>query len=48
MIGLTGVVSGLLLPFAPVLTETTTLTWPAPGQPTVSSATLACRTARNS
>ncbi len=40
MIGLTGVVSGLLLPFAPVLTETTTLTWPAPGQPTVSSATL--------
>src|SRR5512139_963037 len=40
LIGLTGVVSGLLLPFAPVLTETTTLTWPAPGQPTVSSAAL--------
>ncbi len=40
LIGLTGVLSGLLLPFAPVLTETTTLTWPAPRQATVSGAAL--------
>lgn len=40
LIGVAGVASGLLLPFAPVVTETTTITWPAPGQPTVSSAAL--------
>ncbi|MBX7454607.1 arabinosyltransferase domain-containing protein [Mycolicibacterium sp. 3033] len=40
LIGLAGVASGLALPFAPVLTETTTISWPAPGQPTVSSAAL--------
>jgi len=40
LVGLTGVVSGLVLPFAPVVTQTTTIVWPAPGQPTVSSTAL--------
>lgn len=32
LLGLAGVLAGLALPFAPVWTDTTTLTWPAPGQ----------------
>ncbi|ULP37542.1 arabinosyltransferase domain-containing protein [Mycolicibacterium rufum] len=40
LVGLTGVVSGLVLPFAPVVTQTTSLVWPAPGQPTVSTTAL--------
>ncbi|MBB2989496.1 arabinosyltransferase C [Mycolicibacterium iranicum] len=40
LVGLTGVLTALALPFAPVLTETTTLTWPAPGRPATSSTTL--------
>ncbi|MCG7595165.1 arabinosyltransferase domain-containing protein [Mycobacterium sp. PSTR-4-N] len=40
LIGLVGVLSGLALPFAPVFTDTTTISWPAPGQPTLSSAAL--------
>jgi len=37
---LIGVLVALVLPFAPVATEQTTVTWPVPGQPTVSSAAL--------
>ena len=40
LVGLTGVVTALALPFAPVVAETTTLTWPAPGDPAVSSTAL--------
>lgn len=40
LVGLTGVVAALLLPFAPVVAETTTLTWPAPGRPATSSTAL--------
>ena len=40
LVGLTGVASALALPFAPVFAETTTLTWPAPGEPTVPSTAL--------
>lgn len=40
LVGLTGVVSALALPFAPVIAQTTTVTWPAPGQPTSSSTAL--------
>ncbi|MGH3842388.1 MAG: arabinosyltransferase domain-containing protein [Pseudonocardiaceae bacterium] len=40
LVGLAGVLVALVLPFAPVTTEQTTVTWPAPGQPVVSSAAL--------
>jgi arabinosyltransferase B len=40
LVGLTGVVTALALPFAPVLAETTTLTWPAPGEPATSGTAL--------
>lgn len=40
LVGLTGVMTALLLPFAPVVAETTTLTWPAPGRPAASSTAL--------
>lgn len=40
LVGLTGVMTALLLPFAPVIAETTTLTWPAPGRPVASSTAL--------
>lgn len=40
LVGLAGVVTALALPFAPVLAETTTLTWPAPDEPEVSSTAL--------
>lgn len=40
LVGLTGVVTALALPFAPVLTETTTVTWPVPGEAAASSTAL--------
>ena len=40
LVGLAGVASALALPFAPVVAGTTTLTWPAPGRPPVSSTVL--------
>lgn len=40
LVGLAGVASALALPFAPVVAETTTLTWPASGRPPVSSTVL--------
>ncbi len=40
LVGLTGVVSALALPFAPVVAQTTTVAWPAPGEPTSSSTAL--------
>lgn len=40
LVGLLGTVSAILLPFAPVLAETTTLRWPAPGRPAVSTSAL--------
>ncbi|TRW86364.1 hypothetical protein FK535_07870 [Mycolicibacterium sp. 018/SC-01/001] len=40
LVGIAGVVSALALPFAPVVAQTTTLTWPAPGRPAVSSTVL--------
>ncbi|MDG4663545.1 arabinosyltransferase domain-containing protein [Mycobacterium sp. 236(2023)] len=40
LVGLAGVTAALALPFAPVFAETTTLTWPAPGEPTESSSVL--------
>lgn len=39
-VGLIGVATALVLPFAPVIAETTTLTWPAPGRPATSSTAL--------
>ena len=38
--GLIGVLVALVLPFAPVATEQTMVTWPVPGRPAVSSAAL--------
>ena len=35
--GLVGVVAALVVPFAPVWAEQTTVVWPVPGEPTVSS-----------
>lgn len=40
LVGLTGIVTAVVLPFAPVVAATTTLTWPAPGQPAVSGTAL--------
>jgi arabinosyltransferase B len=40
MVGLVGVVAALALPFAPVIAEQATVTWPAPGQPVESSMAL--------
>lgn len=40
VVGLVGTVAALVLPFAPVLADQTTLSWPAPGRPTVSSTAL--------
>lgn len=40
LIGLIGLVAGLALPFAPVHTEQTTVSWPALGQPARSSTAL--------
>ncbi|MGB0438406.1 MAG: hypothetical protein ACPGIJ_15800, partial [Mycobacterium sp.] len=40
LVGLVGTVSAILLPFAPVFAETTTLRWPVPGQPAVSTSAL--------
>ncbi|MGH3788638.1 MAG: arabinosyltransferase domain-containing protein, partial [Pseudonocardiaceae bacterium] len=40
LVGLAGVLVALTLPFAPVLAEHTTVTWPAPGQPVVSTTAL--------
>ncbi|MDZ4266850.1 MAG: hypothetical protein U1D00_14350, partial [Mycobacterium sp.] len=40
LVGLTGVLTAIALPFAPVVAETTTLTWPVPGQPVESSTAL--------
>lgn len=37
VVGLVGVLAGLALPFCPVRAQTTTLTWPVPGTPVVSS-----------
>jgi arabinosyltransferase B len=40
LVGLAGVLAALALPFAPVIAEQTTVMWPAPGQPVVSSTAL--------
>ena len=40
LVGLVGIVAGLALPFCPVRAQTTTLTWPVPGQPVVSSSAI--------
>ncbi|HZA17671.1 MAG TPA: hypothetical protein VE645_12435, partial [Pseudonocardiaceae bacterium] len=40
LVGMLGVLVALALPFAPVDAEQTTVTWPAPGQPAVSSTAL--------
>nr|MDQ2709545.1 hypothetical protein [Actinomycetota bacterium] len=40
LIGLIGLAAGLALPFAPVLAQRTELSWPAPGEPTVSSTAI--------
>ncbi|MGH3993933.1 MAG: arabinosyltransferase domain-containing protein, partial [Pseudonocardiaceae bacterium] len=40
LVGVMGVLVALALPFAPVNAEQTTVTWPAPGQPAVSSTAL--------
>jgi arabinosyltransferase B len=40
LVGLIGVVVALLMPFAPVSTEQTTVVWPAPGHPVQSSMAL--------
>jgi len=40
LVGLVGTVSAILLPFAPVFAETTTLRWPVPGQPAISTSAL--------
>jgi arabinosyltransferase B len=39
-VGLVGVVAALALPFAPVIAEQATVTWPVPGQPVESSMAL--------
>ncbi|MEN4476953.1 arabinosyltransferase domain-containing protein [Mycolicibacterium cosmeticum] len=40
LVGLVGIVAGLALPFCPVRAQTTTLTWPVPGQAVVSSSAI--------
>lgn len=40
LVGLVGVLAALALPFAPVVTGQTTVVWPAPGHPVVSSTAL--------
>ncbi|MDQ4091890.1 MAG: arabinosyltransferase domain-containing protein, partial [Actinomycetota bacterium] len=40
LVGVTGVLAALALPFAAVNAEHTTVTWPAPGQPAVSTTAL--------
>lgn len=40
LVGLAGVLIALALPFVPVLADQTTVTWPAPGQPVMSSTAL--------
>ncbi len=40
LLGLVGLLAGLLLTFAPVWLDTTTVTWPAPGHPAVSSSAV--------
>ncbi len=40
LLGLVGLLIALTLPFAPVTTQQTTVTWPAPGHPIVSSTAL--------
>jgi arabinosyltransferase B len=40
LVGLVGVLVALVLPFAPVIAEQTTVSWPAPGRPVVSSTAL--------
>jgi arabinosyltransferase B len=40
LVGLTGILAALVLPFAPVTAERTTVTWPAHGQPLESSTAL--------
>ncbi|YCU49697.1 hypothetical protein ACRYGS_05665 [Mycobacteroides abscessus] len=46
LVGLVGIVAGLALPFCPVRAQTTTLTWPVPGQPVVSSSAIVVPTDR--
>ncbi|MGB2920280.1 MAG: hypothetical protein WBC15_08895, partial [Mycobacterium sp.] len=39
-VGLTGVAAALFLPFAPVIAERTTITWPGPDEPATSTSAL--------
>jgi len=40
LLGLVGIIAGLALPFCPVRAQTTTLTWPVPGQEVDSSSVI--------
>lgn len=40
LLGFAGILAGLALPFCPVRAQTTTVTWPVPGQPVVSSSVI--------